>query len=160
MLNSQFYIYCDVLRLLWGRRWSAGPKLFSNLTTAIIPEIMDAESLRSVFGPLRKYFCQCNSLTIHQSYKIQCVLRVFVQFQALTLSGPHTPQFLFHLQSSYWQHSSLETANQGSCYICIFRGSWSSVTSYGIFALMFADLQMEPSKNVDKHVNRNYLSFL
>jgi hypothetical protein len=109
--------------LLRERWWSAGPKLICNLKRAIIPEIMDAESLLNVFGPSEN-ICHCSSLKIHQAYKIQCVLRVFVRFHASTLSGPHTPGFLFlgvckanHLQCSYSQHSRLETVNQGSCCI-------------------------------------------
>jgi hypothetical protein len=59
--------------------------------------------------------------------------------QKMALSGPDTPGFLFLgvceancLQCSYAQHSTLETANQGSCCICHSCCSWSSVTGNGI----------------------------
>jgi hypothetical protein len=78
--------------------------------------------------------------------------------QKMALSGPDTPGFCEanRLQYSYSQHSTLETANQGSCCICHSWCSWSIVAGNGI-PLRFAEHQWSPYR-ASINTLKNYLS--
>jgi hypothetical protein len=76
-----------------------------------------------------------------------------MEAMAPTLSGPDTPGFLFLgvciancLQCSHSRESTLETANQGSCWICHSWCSWSSVAGNGILLRSLQSHQWSPHR--------------